>query len=125
MKRLVYILFSCALVLAGLEIACRTLLADRVPRAFVSTLAFEHDPLLGWFPVPDSAGEFEGSRKISIRHNHHGFRDRERSAEKPLPRVAFLGDSFVWGYDVEREDRFTELLQGHVPDYEIVNLGVA
>jgi lysophospholipase L1-like esterase len=40
------------------------------------------------------------------------------------PTVLFLGDSFVWGYDVEAEERFTELLRRGLPDARIVNAGV-
>ena len=36
----------------------------------------------------------------------------------------FVGDSFVWGYDVEASERFTELLRDEFPGIRIVNAGV-
>jgi lysophospholipase L1-like esterase len=40
------------------------------------------------------------------------------------PTVLFVGDSFVWGYDVEAGERFTELLRAKLPAARIVNAGV-
>jgi len=37
----------------------------------------------------------------------------------------FLGDSFVWGYDVESQERFTEKLRAKLPGWSIYNLGVS
>lgn len=36
-----------------------------------------------------------------------------------------LGDSFVWGYDVEEEDRFTEVLDKKLENTDVFNLGVS
>ena len=36
----------------------------------------------------------------------------------------FVGDSLVWGYDVEAGDRFTERLRMSCPDLRIINAGV-
>jgi lysophospholipase L1-like esterase len=35
-----------------------------------------------------------------------------------------IGDSLVWGYDMEAEDRFTDILRRQLPDVRIVNAGV-
>ena len=82
-----------------------------------------YDPELGWLPIPNSAGAFAGSRTISIRHNSLGLRDVE-PARTDRPTVLFVGDSFVWGYDVEASERFTDLLRAELPGIEIVNAGV-
>src|SRR5438876_3200509 len=37
----------------------------------------------------------------------------------------FLGDSLVWGFDVEASERFTEKLQVRHPEWNIYNLGVS
>lgn len=87
-------------------------------------LTYRYDQELGWFPVENSERYFTGSRRIFVKHNTKGFRDHEYD-EKRRPRIAFLGDSFVWGYDVEREERFTEKLQELLPDTEVINLGVS
>ena len=57
-------------------------------------------------------------------HNHEGFRDREHGP-KTKPRILFLGDSLVWGYDADQEERFTEKLQEKLPDIEILNFGIS
>jgi hypothetical protein len=41
------------------------------------------------------------------------------------PTVLFLGDSFVWGYDVEQDERFTEILRDEFPRIRMVNAGVS
>jgi hypothetical protein len=115
----------CAGCLLLSEITMRLLLADRLEDSRDErSLAYRHDARLGWFPREGSSSEFTGSRTVSVRHNSHGFRDEE-FLPKTRPRIAFLGDSFVWGYDVQEEERFTEKLQVMIPDWEVLNLGVS
>jgi hypothetical protein len=87
------------------------------------TVVHRYDPELGWLPIPNSAGTFGGSRTISIQHNSLGLRDVEHQRSE-RPTVLFVGDSFVWGYDVEANERFTDLLRTELPGMEIVNAGV-
>jgi len=84
---------------------------------------FRYDPELGWSPIPNAAAEFHGSRTITVQHNSLGLRDVEPDATS-RPTVLFLGDSFVWGYDVEANERFTELLRKDLPGTRIVSAGV-
>ena len=84
---------------------------------------YKYDAELGWFPVPDSDVTFTGIRTIKVRHNSLGLRDIEHDAA-PKPTIAFVGDSFVWGYDAEANERFTELLREKMPAHRIVNAGV-
>ena len=88
------------------------------------SLVYQFNSRLGWFPVPNSARFYTGSRRISIRDNSIGFRDHEYGPKRK-PRVVFLGDSFVWGYDVEQNERFTDQLQSVLLDWEVMNLGVS
>jgi hypothetical protein len=87
------------------------------------TVVHRYDPELGWLPIPNSVGLFAGSRTISIQHNSLGLRDIEHQPTD-RPTVMFVGDSFVWGYDVEADERFTDLLRAELPGIEIVNVGV-
>jgi hypothetical protein len=96
-------------------------------------IVFQHDAELGWFPIPNSVAQFQGSRIFNVAHNSLGLRDVEfepksiepKSMEaKSRPTVLFIGDSFVWGYDVEAQDRFTELLRKDLPGVRIVNAGI-
>jgi hypothetical protein len=84
---------------------------------------YNYDAELGWFPVPNSEVTFTGLRTVTVRHNSLGLRDIEHDTA-PRPTIAFVGDSFVWGYDAEQEERFTEVLRAKFPEHRIVNAGV-
>jgi hypothetical protein len=84
---------------------------------------FRHDAELGWFPVPNAVGPFQGSRTFNVANNSLGLRDVELEATL-RPTVLFVGDAFLWGYDVEVQDRFTELLRKDLPGLNIVNAGI-
>ena len=84
---------------------------------------YNYDAELGWFPVPNSDVTFTGMRTIKVRHNSLGLRDIEHDMA-PKPTVAFVGDSFVWGYDAQQNERFTEVLRTKMPEHRIVNAGV-
>ena len=88
------------------------------------TIAYRHDPELGWAPVPNSEFTVTAERSIHARHNSLGLRDIELAASGK-PRILFVGDSYVWGNDVEAEERFTDLLRRRLPAYDIVNAGVS
>jgi len=89
------------------------------------SLAYRYDPELGWFPKTNDRLTYTGTRTIHIAHNAMGFRDKEHAEEKTRPRIVFVGDSFVWGYDVEVGERFTEFLQEELGSIEVLNLGVS
>lgn len=84
---------------------------------------YSYDAELGWVPIANSVLTFTGIRTINVRHNSLGLRDIEHDAT-PKPTIAFIGDSFVWGYDAEAEERFTEVLRARMPEHRIVNAGV-
>jgi hypothetical protein len=88
------------------------------------SLLYAHDPQLGWSPVPNSAAKFTATRTITVQHNSLGLRDVEPDGA-PKPTVMFVGDSFVWGYDVEADERFTEVIRQSLPGHRIVNAGVS
>src|SRR5256885_9354348 len=84
---------------------------------------YNYDAELGWFPVRNSDVTFTGIRTIKVHHNSLGLRDVEHDTA-PKPTIAFVGDSFVWGYDAEQNERFTEVLRAKMPEHRIVNAGV-
>jgi len=84
---------------------------------------YAHDAEFGWFPIPNSVQAYTGSRTVKVHHNSIGFRDAEPQ-QTSKPTIAFVGDSFVWGYDSEEGERFTDLLRDTMPNHRIVNLGV-
>lgn len=117
--------FSLAVAFGICEVILRTFFADRLSVLQEErSLLYRYDAKLGWFPRENSVHSFTGSNTISTGHNSRGFRDREHQ-KSDRPGLLFLGDSFVWGYDVEAADRFTEKLQLSLPQWEIYNLGVS
>src|SRR5436853_4270905 len=83
------------------------------------TIAYRHDAELGWAPVPNSEFTVTAERPIHAKHNSLGLRDVELSASGK-PRILFVGDSFVWGNDVEAGERFTDLLRKRISTHDIV-----
>jgi hypothetical protein len=88
------------------------------------SLLYRYDETLGWFPVENSRAIFKGGRSIEVEHNSRGFRDSEHIVGSN-PRIVVLGDSFVWGFDVEKQERFTEKLAEKFANMSIYNLGVS
>lgn len=84
----------------------------------------QYDPELGWKGVPNARELFVShNAKVWLEHNGLGFRDiaaEERSPDKPA--VVFLGDSFTWGFEVEFEDMFVNLIRRELAGFEVFNL---
>jgi hypothetical protein len=110
-------------LLAG-EMVCRHLWLGAGYVSDEKNLTYRYDAELGWFPIPNSHKQFMGARLINVEHNNDGFRDINHGV-KSKKRIAFLGDSFVWGYDAEQPERFTDKLQRLLPGCEIMNMGVS
>lgn len=78
---------------------------------------------------PGLEASFKG---VPVRINSHGYRDLERTLEKPPGtwRIAVLGDSVTFGWGVRLEDVFTQRIEKRFnqrPDrytYEVLNFGV-
>jgi len=74
------------------------------------------DPETGWSKVPGkSITRRVAGQKIHFQINENGLRDDPGVGPGKDPgtfRVVMLGDSFVLGYTVEREDLFVDQLEG-------------
>jgi hypothetical protein len=121
---LVTTIFVCILAAEmGLRLFLFQKFPDLLGEGLGQNLGYQYDKSLGWFPIPNSQRIFKASRTISISHNSKGFRDPEPLFDDK-PRIAFIGDSYTWGYDAETEERFTEKLRVRHPEWRIYNLGV-
>lgn len=125
MRRAVVFLVSLCVSLLLLEVVLRTVFSERYGvRQDERSLSYAHHPELGWFPVPGDQRVIHGTHFFEVQHNDRGFRDGEHGP-KQKPRLLVLGDSFVWGFDAQRDERFTHLLQEKMPHWEVLNLGVS
>ncbi len=107
------------------EVALRLFFANRLEVVEDERhLLYRYDPALGWFPVPNTRQRVRASRVFTVAHNSAGFRDREHSPGE-ASGIIFLGDSFVWGYDVDAPERFTDRLQAKHPEWNVYNFGVS
>jgi hypothetical protein len=120
----VILLVSITFCILITELGMRILLKGRFVMEDERNLTYRYDSMLGWFPIENSKKKYKGTRTILIGHNSRGFRDNEHIIENK-PGIIFLGDSFVWGYDVEQSERFTERLREKLPDWSVYNLGVS
>ena len=120
------------LALMGMSTLISLLVLEVGARVFASMthqergMTFDSD--LGWRPLPnvEKIGTVWGVVRPATT-NSHGWRDRERTFEKPtgMLRAVAIGDSFTFGVGVDDGERFTDLLEGMVDDVEVINLGVA
>jgi hypothetical protein len=134
MGRLLHLLASLGLVLFGTTVALFG--SEAIARLFAPQWAPQHaersfwryDPLLGWAHRPGQRGmlrhpDFE----VSVEISDQGFRDHML----PLGRVPgkrrmlVLGDSFAWGFGVERAEILWKILEARHPDWEILNTAVS
>ncbi len=81
-------------------------------------LPYDHDPELAWYPVP---GKPTG---LGDRINSMGLRDIEL-VDDGRPTILFIGNSFVYGNGVKADERFSNLLRKELPQFRVVNAGVA
>ncbi len=128
---LLVVLLSVMLLLGITEIGMRFLPKNiKLIRKNERSLLYRYDEELGWFPIENSkrrfttTPRFEFSRDIEIEHNSRGFRDPE-PVITAKPKIVFLGDSFVWGYNVTNQERFTDKLRERLPDWSLYNFGIS
>ena len=129
-KQLRLLAFATSLLLALLagEVLSRILLPPDFGQPRKSderNMVYTHDSELGWYAVPNATYTFERSRPITIRYNSLGLQDIEFDPNDERKRLLFLGDSYVWGFDVKVSERFTDILRSSLQSWQIVNAGIS
>lgn len=120
----------------------RDILANNFPAQAANWMRyFEEAPYVGYRLKPDlnirifntvNKREVTKGHKVSIYSNSLGFRSPEISPKKESGtyRIVFIGDSTTFGWGVNQDERFSELLQKRLNveakcnRYEIINLGI-
>ncbi len=86
-----------------------------------------YDELLGWRHVPNAQAWSESKEyKVLYKINSKGLRDTEDSYNnvKGEFRIVCLGDSITFGWGVNAEERFTDILEGYFTNVSVINMGV-
>ena len=87
------------------------------------------DKELGWVGVPNFFGRFKRPEfDVVITSNENGFRRVKSNTGKKenAAKIAFLGDSFTWGWGVDNESTFAHKLQQMLgEDYDVENYGMS
>ena len=117
MRRFAAIVLALVATLALLELGAIALARSDVlvvPRPHHGNTGFWwHDhPTFGAWHHPDSEGDHNGAcYKARYETNDVGARDVDRPERAASRRVVVLGDSFLEGYGVNAENRFSNLLE--------------
>lgn len=117
------IAFTCALGIA--EVGLRA-------TGFSYPVTMQGDPWCGYAFVPNAQWTHQSEGYSEVAINSFGFRDNEWAIEKAAgaTRIAVVGDSFVAALEVDKSERFTELLSRQLNDsgalgakVEVMNFG--
>jgi lysophospholipase L1-like esterase len=89
-------------------------------------LLYQFDPVLGWINRQQAQIDFRRDEfRYPVKINSVGMWDREINPKRSDEfRIAFLGDSFTWGWGAAYGERFTEILELQNPAINALNFGV-
>jgi len=122
-----------ALILA--EVILRVFTPNVLEQAGITRAAmYTPDPDLGWKLEPGFEGiEQKKDFLTHVRINQEGFRDDpyDETASGSVFSILGVGDSFTFGFGVEHEETYLELLEGYLNssrpghrNYQVFNTGV-
>lgn len=81
----------------------------------------QFDKELGWDTIPSSSITLNGKTYTT---DSLGFRSPEIDSSNK-PRILVLGDSVIWGPEINDDETFVSFLQKRLPGYQVVNAGVS
>jgi len=89
----------------------------------------KYDSLLGWKNKANTQGRLKIPEYTSnVKINSKGIRDEEHEYAKGggIFRILVLGDSMTWGFGVEAEERYTDVLEDMLGNnFETINMGTS
>ena len=113
-------------IIAPLEVTSRMY---QYSRPVIQCLFSRYDNLLGWSSPPNGSFRFKSADfDTEVKTNSEGFRDDEFTEKKEPPkiRVALMGDSFAFGWGVEKKQAFADIIeQVSEGEVEVFNFGVS
>jgi len=116
-----------ALLIGELALRCQAKIIKQKKHIEWLRSIMTYDELLGWKHVPNAQVWSESKEyKVLYKINSKGLRDVERSYAKAKDkfRILCLGDSITFGWGVNAEERFTNILEKNFANVEIINMGV-
>ena len=123
----VYSIFLTAFLLYDLAAGYRSL-RDAVPdNSPIAPALLQHDPLLGWKPIPNAVSRHTAIGEFDVRYeiDENGFRTIPKHP-RASTQVFVVGDSYTFGVGVNNPETFASLLasQYFSDDVNVTNLGV-
>lgn len=115
-------------LMIALEFISRFIFPEWAPSRAERVSFWQYDSLLGWAHSPNQIGIFSHSEfRVEVKINSHGLRDDDYAFDRTpgKSRLLVLGDSYSWGFGVEKEEIFTEILERKWSQWEIVNTSVS
>ena len=110
------------------EMLCRALLPHWAPPKAMKVNFWRYDRELGWAHQPFKEGTFEHKDfSVHVAINAEGLRDKDYSLSRVegKRRILLLGDSFGWGYGVEKEETIDAVIESRHAGVEMINASVA
>jgi len=126
-KIITIILLNTCLLIQLLEYASRFFMTEWSSPWQDRVKTWTYDEQLGWAQRSNTETELVHPHfTIQVKTNSYGLRDREYPIERnEKKRMLILGDSFTWGYGVEAEQRFSDLLEQGLENWEVINAGIS
>lgn len=121
------LLITTALCLAIIEISLRSIYGyGYLDQPLMYQKFHQYDPEIGVVLSPGRKGLFrtaEGDRRYYVNINSDGFRGSE-IIDRESPKIAILGDSYIFGYGMNQEDVFSTVLNS-MTNSAVMNLGIS
>jgi len=109
-----------------LEISARIFYPEIIPLGNESRKFWEYDSLLGWSQISETIDlQVIANSTTEISINSKKLRDDVYDYERNTNgRILVLGDSFAWGFGINKNERFSEIIERSYKNLEVINSAV-
>lgn len=133
-KRIRYIILIALISYVCVELVCMIFMYTRFKAAHRPDFNYQRtylkydfpfaeiNPMWGMWHYPGYHLEEKSCFRVDYHCNSYGARDVEREMNGDTNRIVVLGDSFIEGYGLSEEDRFSNRLQGML-QIPVLNFG--